>query len=180
MEIERQLREPDDPSLMAGTWWIASVWTGRERRVAESLASAGVKFYLPMTSRRRRDAAGKSRVHDLVLIPSYVFACCADSKQRYSVEDSHFVRRRETIEIRDQERLKRELHFLWVSQKMGAIAEPWGGVEIDGTYRVIRGPYQGLVGIVERVGSNHLIQLRVSEISYSHALEIEPDNIERV
>ncbi len=147
--------------LFARRHWYACFTRARhEKRVRTALAQRGFEAYLPLYPRKRQ-WKDRKKVVDWPLFPSYVFL-------RMTLRELHrvlatpgvstVVRTGEyptPIPEAELENVRRFVHALTVS---GSEPDPWPFLREGQWVRVVRGPFEGVYGIIrERRGRKRML-----------------------
>lgn len=157
-------------------WYVAQTCSRHEKRVAEQLDRRGIENFLPLyeTMRRWKDRRVRLR---LPLFAGYIFA-------RFPL-----IERLRTLEVSGVTRLVgfNGLPAALPDDEMDAMrrgfashlrTEPHPYLRIGERARIIRGPFQGLEGILVRYKGATRIILSLDLIARSVAAEIEAADIQ--
>ena len=167
---------PDTETLadLTGRWWVAHTKSRFEKAFAWDLLQRGIGYFLPLIERVRMSGGRKRRVM-APLFPSYVFFC-GDDEDRYTAMTTH--RLCQTLEVRDQEELVRELVAIETALAGKAELDPYPFAAVGQRCRITAGPFMGLEGVViQRNGIARLV-LQVSMLGQGAALEVDADLLE--
>lgn len=170
----------DDPiPEIAGrpaAWSVIHVRPRCEKKLSDYCRIQGVAHYLPLRVERKVYQRRKVEVWK-PLFPGYVFACFG-AHQRLLVERSRQVVR--LLAVKDQVRLIGEIEqvrrALDIDPGLGACA----AVERGTRARILRGPFQGLEGVVSTHKGQTRVVLNVDIIAQAVAVEVSLDMLEPV
>ena len=139
---EIPIASPGDP------WWIAKIRPRMEKLFAVDCKDGGFPYYLPFVLRitRRRDN-NKPRKSIVPLFPGYATFRCAKGRQYDIWETGRIVR---IVEVRNQQRLMKELEQIEIVLANGIRLEPLQDYTIGTPVRVRTGPLRGIEGIVQK------------------------------
>jgi transcription antitermination factor NusG len=167
-------RVEESLARVAGEWM--ALWTKprQEKAVARVLRAHHTVHYLPLIER-----VSFSRGHKFVsmvpLFPGYVFMA-GELQDAYAAVSSKRVCR--ILEVPDQQQFVHELEQIRQAMTRGGSLELYPFVVMGRQCRVVRGPFEGIEGvIIERLGSTRLI-LQVALLGRGAALEIDIDLLE--
>ncbi len=151
---ERSILESED------SWWIAKVKPRQEKAFAFDLLNSRIEYYLPLyTKSVRRKDTGKRRKSILPLFPSYV---PFSSSTAFEVITNKRVVN--LIEVRSQNRFKRELQQIYTSYELGLTVEPVSNknsVCIGDSVEITAGSLKGINGKVMKKNSENRVVLSV-------------------
>jgi len=157
-----------------GQWWVAHTKSRNEKALAHDLIRRNISYFLPMSWKVRR----KSRRTIRSLMPlfgGYLFFC-GDENERSELWRTDRVAN--MIEVKDQQKLLKELLQIEQALRAGAPLVPHKYLKTGQKCRVIAGPLLGLQGIVvETRGATRLV-LQVDMLGQAASVEIDVDMIE--
>lgn len=181
------------PLEMFGEWIVACVgsndtfrrrWGSRpgglrqEQRLADELARVGIATYLPFFERRTRDKNldGSPVYRRELLWPGYLCVCCGGASDRHRVETHEMVHA--VLRVSRQREFAMALDFVHRMIADNRVLEKFSG-PVDGCKcQVSGGPFQGLSGIVNRIGRKFVVA--VEGVGAAYTLEIDADLLEPV
>ncbi|MBN1673060.1 MAG: hypothetical protein JXR37_18585 [Kiritimatiellae bacterium] len=155
-------------------WHVLHLRPRCEKKMADYCASLALEHYLPLreqvgTYQRRRVAVEKP------LFPGYVFVNYRDDR-RIELLRSNFIAN--ILEVPDQRKLLDELRqirlALQVDPTLGACAAFTRGKWA----KILRGPFQGLEGVVQLVKGKARVVLNVELIGQGVAIEVDIEDLE--
>lgn len=155
-------------------WKALHTKSRQEKSVAERLARAGARQYLPLV-RKVRVYGHRRRVVEAPLFPGYLFLWGGADEVREALDTGGVVR---AIPIADQARVERELAQVRRALEAGASLELFPYLERGRAVRVTAGPFKGLEGIVEDVRGGDRLILRVHALNRATSLEIDASLLE--
>jgi transcription antitermination factor NusG len=157
-----------------GQWWVAHTKSRNEKALAHDLIRRNMCYFLPMSWKVRR----KSRRTIRSLMPlfgGYLFFC-GNENERSELWRTDRVAN--LIEVKDQQKLLKELLQIERALRAGAPLVPHKYLKTGQKCRVIAGPLLGLQGIiVETRGATRLV-LQVDMLGQAASVEIDVDMIE--
>jgi transcription termination/antitermination protein NusG len=159
-----------------GQWWVAHTKSRNEKALAQDLAGKGVSYFLPMIWKVRR-IRGRTIRSLLPLFGGYLFFC-GQEKQR--IEALRTNRVANLIEVRDQQRLVRELSQIEQAMGAGVDLSPHKYLKEGQLCKVIGGALAGLHGIVVRTRDQTRLVLQIDMLGQATSVEISTDMIEPV
>ncbi len=145
-----------------------------EKKVAEICDLRGVNYYLPLRRAVYHYKSGK-KVRLLPLFSSYVF-CCPNPEQR--IELSSDERTLSVIDVFEQEQFIHELLQIQRSLQVCAELETVPYLAQGQPVEVVRGPFAGIKGIVEKVKGKHRVMLIATMMNRSVPLEVDVADVE--
>ena len=153
----------------APPWWVARVRPRREKCLARLLGGEEIAFYLPL-QRRRAGVANASRVASVPLFPGYLFFQGEGRERLRAFETGAILT---LLSVDDQERLHRELKALSLLQGADLPLETASLHRAGDEIRIVRGPLQGLEGVVVRTRSSCRLVVRITALGTSVVAEVE-------
>ncbi len=145
-----------------------------EKSVALTCRRLGVDLYLPLRRVVHRYKSGK-KIRWLPLFPGYVF-CRPATDER--IELSRAERVLSVINVDDQGRLSDELlqifRGLQVSAELDTVPYLASGQRVE----IVRGPFKGIRGVVERVKGRFRVMLIATMMDRSVPLEVDTSDVE--
>ena len=163
-----------------GRWYVTQVRCGTEKATARELSAREVAYFLPLLLHRTRDRDGRRRITASAALPGYIAFCGGDG-DRYRVLETGRVVNRNVISILScalQAQLRNELSALYDALHRNPMAA--SKLEAWMPARIVRGPYQGMEGIIEPGGRAARVILRVTTLGQSVPIEIDPEDVEPI
>jgi transcription antitermination factor NusG len=150
-------------------WHILHTKSRQEKALAESLASMGISYFLPLSKLQRTYGHRKEMV-ELPLFPGYVFL-------HATLEEAYFADRTKrvakVIQVVDQATLIKELRQIQLALEAQVPLDPFPYLREGIRVEVRSGPLRGLRGIIEdRLKRDRLI-LQVETLGRAASLEID-------
>ena len=159
-----------------GQWWVVHTKSRNEKALAHDLIRRKISYFLPMSWKVRR----KSRRTIRSLLPlfgGYLFFCGQENDR---IELLRTDRVANLIEVKDQQRLLRELQQVEQALKAGVPVTPHKYVREGQKCRVMAGPLLGLEGVVATTRGATRLVLQVDMLGQAASVEIDVDMIEPV
>jgi len=160
----------------AGQWWVVHTKSRNEKALAHDLISRNISYFLPMSWKVRRQSRRTIRSL-LPLFSGYLFFCGQESDR---VEVLRTDRAANLIEVKDQQKLLRELQQIEQALKAGVPVTPHKYVKEGQKCRVLAGPLLGLQGVVATTRGATRLVLQVDMLGQAASVEIDVDMIEPV
>ena len=159
-------------------WYAAYTCAHHEKRVAEQLAARAVEYFLPLYGSRRRWR--DRRVHvELPLFPGYVFVRIALGQRMCVLQVPSVVHlvsvKGQPVPIPDQ-----EMERLRTGLSASLSARPHPYLTVGRRVRIIRGPLQGLEGILVRQKGLTRVVVSLEMIQRSISVDLETDAVEPI
>jgi transcription antitermination factor NusG len=172
------IKWPDVESLseFQGQWWVAHTKSRNEKALAHDLIGRNISYFLPMSWKVRRKSRRTIRSL-LPLFSGYLFFC-GDENERTELWRTDRVAN--LIEVKDQQKLIRELAQIEQALRAGAPLIPDKYVKAGQKCRVMAGPLLGLQGIVVKTKGAMRLVLQVDMLGQAASVEIDIDMIEIV
>jgi len=163
-----------DQGLNGKTWRVAHVKSRREKTLAHFLSREGIGYYLPMLFKRQ---ASKQRIrYSLIpLFRGYIFFKSSEMERYRALCSNHVAR---VIDVRDQDRLIRELKQISYVLGQDIPIYPYDFVSTGQWVRIIKGPFKDLQGIVVKKKDSFRLVLSVTCIMQAVSIEIDADMVE--
>jgi transcriptional antiterminator NusG len=158
-------------------WHVLFVVANHEKKVAQHLSVRSIEHYLPLYPERSRWSDRWVMVQRPLFV-GYVFARYS-SQTRLSVVSTPGVVRllgdatNDTVSSDEIERIRQGL-------ASGCLLRPHSDLPVGARVRVLRGVFQGTVGIVTELRQRCKVVMTLSCISQSFSLEIDREDIEIV
>lgn len=159
-----------------GQWWVVHTKSRNEKALAHDLIRRKISYFLPMSWKVRR----KSRRTIRSLLPlfgGYLFFCGQENDR---IELLRTDRVANLIEVKDQQRLVRELQQIEQALKAGVPVTPHKYIREGQKCRVVAGPLLGLEGVVATTRGATRLVLQVDMLGQAASVEIDVDMIEPV
>jgi transcription antitermination factor NusG len=172
------IKWPDVESIneFQGKWWVAHTKSRNEKALAHDLISRNISYFLPMSWKVRRKSRRTIRSL-LPLFSGYLFFC-GDENERTELWRTDRVAN--LIEVKDQQKLLRELVQIEQALRAGAPLIPDKYAKAGQKCRVMAGPLLGLQGIVVKTKGAMRLVLQVDMLGQAASVEIDIDMIETV
>lgn len=157
-----------------GQWWVIHTKSRNEKALAHDLIRRNISYFLPMTWKVRRKSRRTMRSL-LPLFGGYLFFCGSENDR---LEVLRTDRVANLIEVKDQQKLIRELHQIEQALMAGVPVTPHKYIKEGQKCRVIAGPLMGLEGVVARASGATRLVLQVDMLGQAASVEIDMDMIE--
>jgi len=159
-----------------GQWWVAHTKSRNEKALAHDLISRKICYFLPMSWKVRRKSRRTIRSL-LPLFSGYLFFC-GDENERTELWRTDRVAN--LIEVKDQQKLIKELVQIEQALRAGAPLIPDKYIKTGQKCRVMAGPLLGLQGVVVKTKGTTRLVLQVDMLGQAASVEIDIDMIELV
>jgi len=162
---------------MPGACWYAAYTNAHhEKRVAEQLAARAVEYFLPLYSSRRRWQ--DRHVHlQLPLFPGYVFVRISLGQRMRVLQVpsvAHLVSiKGQPVPIPDE-----EMERIRSGLSASLCAKPHPFLTVGRRVRIVRGPLEGLEGILIRQKGLTRVVVSLEMIQRSIIVDLETDSVE--
>ena len=167
---------PEEKSIrdFTGLWWVAHTKSRNEKALAQDLICKDISYFLPMSwkVRRRRSRTTRSL---LPLFSGYLFFCGEENER---IELLRTNRLANLIEVKDQQRLVKELLRIEQALRAGAPLVPHKYLKAGQHCQVIAGPLTDLQGIIVKTKNATRLVLRIDILGQAASVEIDTDMIE--
>jgi len=167
---------PEEKSIrdFTGLWWVAHTKSRNEKALAQDLICKDISYFLPMSwkVRRRRSRTTRSL---LPLFSGYLFFCGEENER---IELLRTNRVANLIEVKDQQRLLKELLQIEQALRAGAPLVPHKYLKAGQHCQVIAGPLTDLQGIIVKTKNATRLVLRIDMLGQAASVEIDTDMIE--
>jgi len=157
-----------------GRWWVAHTKSRNEKALAQDLIGKKICYFLPMTWKIRRTRGRKLKTL-LPLFTGYLFFCGTQDQRVESLKTNRVAN---VIEVKDQQKLVKELYQIEQAIRAGAPLIPHKYVKKGQRCRIIAGPMAGLEGIIQRSKNITRLILKVDILGQAGSLETDTDSIE--
>lgn len=164
----------DSISDYEGRWWVVHTKSRNEKALAHDLIRRKFSYFLPMSWKVQRKSRRTLRSL-LPLFGGYLFFCGRDEDRTELMRTDRVAN---LIEVKDQERLVRELVQIEQALKAGAPLAPHKYIKTGQKCRVIAGPLLGLEGVVTTTKGAMRLLLQVDMLGQAASVEIDVDMIE--
>ena len=159
---------------LAGQWWVVHTKSRNEKALAHDLIRRNISYFLPMTWNVRRKSRRTIRSL-LPLFSGYLFFC---GRENDRIELLRTDRVANLIEVKDQQKLLKELQQIEQARRAGVPVTPHKYIKEGQKCRVIAGPLMGLEGVVARTRGAMRLVLQVDMLGQAASVEIDVDMIE--
>jgi len=183
---ENNLTDPIGPEpasvIMAadlpGQWFVAQTRSRNEKVLADQLTRLDVFNYLPLTRRVTRSSSTRRISRSVVPVFSGYLFFKGTEDQRYLALRTNRIAN--VLDVPNQEQLISELlrvQHLLTNTSDFTVADrlsvgDWG--------RIIAGPLVGLEGVVTSVSHRLRLNMNLTILGQSVAVEVDSDNVERI
>ncbi|MBI2437546.1 MAG: UpxY family transcription antiterminator [Lentisphaerae bacterium] len=161
---------------LAAVWSVIHARPRCEKKLADYCRRQGVEHYLPLRVEHKVYQRRKVEVWK-PLFPGYVFACFA-AEQRLLIMRSSQVAR--LLPVRDQARLIAEMDQIRLALAKEPGLSACAAVKRGTRVRILKGPFQGLEGVVSTLKGQTRVVLNVDIIAQAVAVEVSRDMLEPV
>lgn len=166
--------EAESISDFKGEWWVAHTKSRNEKALAHDLIRKNMCYFLPMSWKVRRQS--RRTIKSLLpLFSGYLFFC-GNEDERSELWRTDRVAN--LIEVKDQEKLLKELMQIEQALRAGAPLIPHKYIETGQKCRIMAGPLLGLQGIVVKSKGATRLVLQVDMLGQAASVEIDIDMIE--
>ena len=159
-----------------GDWCVAHTKSRNEKALAHDLIRKNMSYFLPMSWKVRR----KSRRTIKSLLPlfgGYLFFCGNEDERSELWRTDRIAN---LIEVKDQQRLLKELLQIEQALRAGVPLMPHKYIKTGQKCRIMAGPLLGLQGVVVKSGNTTRLVLQVDMLGQAASVEIDIDMIEVV
>lgn len=139
-------------------WFVCSTWAGYESRMAEYLIRHRAHFFLPMQKKRRLKEDGHGRKYwvesEKARFPRYIFLNGDEAREKAMTHSYRSVNEKCTIwpvPGRASVKLHDELVQISKAIELNPYLTTSTGVKVGRRVRVVRGPWMGREGIIEKI-----------------------------
>lgn len=159
-------------------WYAAYTSAHHEKRVAEQLSARAVEYFLPLYSSRRR-WQDRHVLLQLPLFPGYVFVRISLGQRMRVLQVPGVVHlvsvKRQPTPIPDE-----EMERLRTGLSASLCAKPHPFLTVGRRVRIVRGPLQGLAGILVRKKGLTRVVVSLEMIQRSISVDLEMDAVEPI
>lgn len=148
----------------------------QEKAVARHLDAAGCTYDLPLVERVTLTRGRKHR-SEVPLFSGYVFL---KGEKQHAYDAVATKRVCNIIEVKDQKGLEDELNRIHEAIKSGLPIEEFPRIAVGTLCRVMKGPLQGVEGVVVEEARRTCLVLHVEILGRGAAVEIERDLLEAI
>ena len=162
---------------LTGRWFVAQTASREEKSLAADLTRRGIDHYLPTFDVPGR--SGRQRyVSQVAVFPGYLFL---NGDEYTPAAAKAGGRTFHVIDVKDQDRIRRDLINLELALSLNPRAELFNGVVPGATCRIATGPFEGLEGkVLQKPNGMMMVALEVHMMSRPVVLEIDAADVEPV
>lgn len=168
--------EAESISEFTGQWWVVHTKSRNEKALAHDLIGRKISYFLPMSWKVRRKSRRTTRSL-LPLFSGYLFFCGWENDR---LEVLRTDRVANLIEVKDQQKLIRELQQIEQALRSGVPVTPHKYLKEGQKCRVVAGPLMGLEGVVTKARGATRLLLQVDMLGQAASVEIDVDMIEPI
>lgn len=170
--------DADEPiiALPGAAWRVLHTRPRQEKAIADVLAAAGIRHFLP-TIRETKIYGHRRRIVHRPLFPSYVFLQGSKEEAWFAVGTKRIT---QVIEAPDQEQLAYELEQIRLALRGSAVLDPYPFLQVGKRVRVCSGPFKGVEGVVDVRARQDRLILKVEALGRAVSLEIDACLLEPV
>jgi transcription antitermination factor NusG len=163
-------------SEIPGNWWVAHTKSRMEKAFGWELLTKKIAFFLPM---RERNVVwgGRRRKVLTPLFPSYVFFAGSAEDRQLALRTNRLA---QVIPVHQKPQFISELETIRAALGSGVALDFYPSIAVGTRCRVLRGPLQGIEGVVIRKDAVTRLVLQISMLGQAASLEIDPENVEPV
>jgi transcriptional antiterminator RfaH len=167
---------PDDRTIkdFEGTWWVAHTKSRNEKALAWQLKNKHISYFLPMSWKVSQNKGRKIRSL-LPLFSGYMFFC-GNEDDRLEVLKTNRVAN--LIEVKNQERMIKDLTPIEIAIKCDEILRPESSIKQGQKCRVLAGPLMGTEGIVIQTQQKYRLILQVEMLGQATSVDIDAEMLE--
>ena len=167
---------PEEKSVrdFAGQWWVAHTKSRNEKALAQDLIYKDISYFLPM-SWKIRHRSGRTTRSLLPLFSGYLFFCGEENERLELLRTNRVAN---LIEVKDQQKIVKELLQIEQALRAGAPLLPHKYLKAGQLCRVIAGPLADLQGIIAKTKSATRLVLQIDMLGQAASVEIDTDMIE--
>ena len=143
----------------------------REKIVGKECRDQGIPHFLPLRQSIKQ-YRGRRYLFDVPMFTGYLF-CAATWEKRYELFMTNNLV--QAIEIQDEDKLIQDLQQIALAIEKKAPLEPFPFLKRGAHVRIIRGPFQGIEGIVSNRRKKFRVVLNVGMLNRAVALEIDAE-----
>ena len=147
-----------------------------EKIVAKTCLDLETGCYLPLRRVTHHYKSGR-KSYWLPLFSGYVF-CCPNHDQR--IELSRSERVLTVLDVKDQDQFVDELRQIYRGLQVSAELEALPYLAVGQHVEIVRGPFKGIRGVVERVKGGMRVMLTATMMNRSIPLEVDVGDVEPV
>lgn len=159
-------------------WYAVSVFSHREKQVAQMCHAKGVNYFLPLYSSLRRWKDRRKRL-EMVLFPGYIFVNIALS-ERLPVLIVPGVSRFVTFHGQPAVVPESEIRVLGIGGENGLCFQPHPYLQKGRRVRIRNGAMAGMEGILVRRKDKFRVVISIDLIMCSMSAEVDEGDIEPV
>jgi transcriptional antiterminator RfaH len=156
-------------------WWCLHTKPRQEKKTARFLVSRGMSFYLPQTDRVTRMPSGRVARSRIPLFPGYCFYF-GDAEGRLAVFESKTLVR--ILECPDPLGLERDLRQVREMLAAGLEVASEPHYPVGSWVRVVNGPLQGMVGMIDQRGKRDRFVAIVRTLGQGVSVELRDWQVE--
>lgn len=156
-------------------WYAGCTASRHEKRVAQQLQQRGVQYFLPLYQTIHRWQNGRHRVQ-LPLFPGYVFVRLA-LRDRLQVLEVPGFARLVVFGSTPAALPDAEIEAMQRAFELGVHAQPHPYLTAGRRVEIVRGPLQGLTGVLLRRHGEFRVVLSVELILRSIVVEVNADDV---
>ena len=157
-------------------WVVLHTKARQEKAVARHLEASGLTYDLPLVQRVTLTRGRKHR-SEVPLFSGYVFL----KGEKQDAYDAVATKRVcNIIEVKDQDALEHELTRIHDAIRSGLPIEEFPRIAVGTRCRVMKGPLQGVEGVVIEEARRTCLVLHVEILGRGAAVEIERDLLESI
>jgi len=167
---------PEEKSVrdFTGLWWVAHTKSRNEKALAQDLICKDISYFLPMSWKIRR-RIGRTTRSLLPLFSGYLFFCGEENERLELLRTNRVAN---LIEVKDQQRLVKELLQIEQALRAGAPLVPNKYLKAGQHCQVIAGPLADLQGIIVKTKTATRLVLQIDMLGQAASVEIDTDMIE--
>ncbi len=155
-------------------WRVLYTRSRQEKALAASFDAARIEYFLPLVKRIAYHG-GRRRIVHTPLFPSYIFLFGSHETVGRAQDTRRVVHE---VSVPDVDQLAHELKHLRTAIKCGAPLDPYPCLTAGRPARVVRGPFQGVEGVIEhRIRIDRLV-LQIETLGQAASLEIDASLLE--
>jgi transcription antitermination factor NusG len=160
----------------AEKWYAVQTCSRHEKTVAQHLRQRQVEYYLPLYESLRRWQDRRVEVQ-LPLFPGYMFVRIA-MRDRLHVEQVPGLVRIVSFQGQPAPLAEEEIDVIQRCMCSGVRLEPHPYLKVGRRVRIVRGPLEGMEGIIARTRKDHRLVLSIDCIMRAMAVHVDASEVQ--
>ena len=171
-----QLNGGLNPSEADEKWFVIHIKPRWEKKFADYCYKREFNYYLPL-QKSIKNYDNREVIFTKPLFPGYIFLKCIENDKSLLLRSGSIVR---FLKVPDERELLKDLNNIYNTLSLDIPVEPHAYVKEGYTVKIIKGPYNGIEGIVLDTADPSEVIVGIHLIQQAICIQVDPSEMELV